>query len=134
VQADLDAGLRGFGEGSFDYAILEETVQTLRRPLDVLNGMLRVARHGIVSFPNFGFWRVRLDLALGGRMPVTEGLPHRWHDTPNIHLLTLQDFLDWSVESGVFVQSGYALGRDGVQPLRDDDNLFAEEVLLVIGR
>lgn len=134
VQIDLDGGIKGFGENSFDYVILEETLQTLRHPLDVLTGMLRVARHAIVSFPNFGFWRVRLDLSLRGRMPVTGRLPFRWYDTPNIHLLTLQDFLDWTASAGVQVVRAYALSRDGVQPLTDDDSLFAEEALFVLGR
>lgn len=134
VQANLDEGIKGFGEGSFDYAILEETVQTLHRPLEVLAGMLRVARHALVSFPNFGFWRVRLDLALRGRMPITGRLPFGWHDTPNIHLLTLQDFLDWTADAGVTVVKGFALSCDGVQPLRADDQLFAEEALLVLSR
>jgi methionine biosynthesis protein MetW len=134
VQIDLDGGIKGFGENSFDYVILEETLQTLRHPQEVLTGMLRVARHAIVSFPNFGFWRVRLDLSLRGRMPVTGRLPFRWYNTPNIHLLTLQDFLDWTASAGIRVTRGYALSRDGVQPLKDDDNLFAEEVLLVLGR
>ncbi len=113
--------------------ILEETLQALHRPLDVLVGMLRVARHAIVSFPNFGFWRVRLDLSLRGRMPVTGRLPFRWYDTPNIHLLTLQDFIDWTTTAGVHVVKGYTLSRDGVQPLAEDDNLFAEEALFVLG-
>lgn len=134
VQANLDGGLKGFGEDSFDYVILEETLQTLHRPLDVLAGMLRVARHGIISFPNFGFWRVRLDLSLHGRMPLTSRLPFRWYDTPNIHLLTLQDFLDWSASAGISITKGYAFSSGIVHPLKDDDNLFAEEVLLVVTR
>lgn len=134
VQADLDEGLKGFGENSFDYVILEETLQTLHRPLDVLAGMLRVAHHGIVSFPNFGFWRVRLDLTLRGRMPQTGRLPFQWYNTPNIHLLTLQDFLDWTTANGVTVTKGFAFNNDSVQPLKADDHLFAEEVLLVVSR
>lgn len=131
-QSDLDAGLKGFSDQSFDYVVLEETVQTLHRPAEVLVEMLRVGRHGIVSFPNFGYWRVRLDLALRGRMPVTPTLPYRWHDTPNIHLLTLQDLLDWTSENGVRVVEAHALAEGSVRPLRDGDNLHAEEVLLVL--
>jgi methionine biosynthesis protein MetW len=134
VQADLDGGIQGFGADSFDLAILEETMQTLRHPLDVLSGMLRVAQRGIVSFPNFGHWRVRAELALNGRMPETRGLPHRWYDTPNIHLFTLRDMLEWTENTGVSITSGFAFGDHGVQMLRDDDNLFAEEVLLVLSK
>ncbi len=134
-QSNLDAGLRGFADGNFDYVILEETLQTLHRPVEVLSEMLRVGRTGIVSFPNFAYWRVRLDLSLGGRMPVTETLPYRWYDTPNIHLLTLSDFLDWSDRQQVKVAQGYALAEGRVREMdRKKDALYAEEVLLVVTR
>ncbi len=133
-QANLDAGLAGFGDNSFDYVILEETVQTLHYPLKVLGEVLRVGRRGIVSFPNFGCWKVRMDLGFRGRMPVTQGLPYNWYDTPNIHLLTLQDFLDWTEQAGVRVLRGYAVVQGVVRDLGAQDNLYAEEVLLVIER
>jgi len=132
LQADLDVGLREFPDHSFDYVVLEETVQTLHQPLAVLSDMLRVGRRGIVSFPNFGHWRVRLALALDGRMPVTPTLPYHWYDTPNIHLFTLQDFLDWTATAGARVVRGYALADGVVRPLGPDDNLEAEEVLLIL--
>jgi methionine biosynthesis protein MetW len=131
-QSDLDQGLSGFADQSFDYVILEETLQTLHRPIDVLREMLRVGRHGIVSFPNFAYWRVRLDLALRGRMPITEGLPHRWFDTPNIHLFSFQDFLDWAQRDQVRLVAGHALVEGQVRPLEPADNLHAEEVLVVV--
>jgi len=132
-QSDLDAGLKGFADGSFDYVILEETLQTLHHPDDVLSEMLRVGRTGIVSFPNFAYWRVRLDLALGGRMPVTETLPYHWYDTPNIHLLTLFDFMDWARTRHVAITQGHALIEGRVRPLDPEkDTLYAEEVLLVV--
>ena len=132
LQADLDVGLREFPERSFDYVVLEETVQTLHQPLAVLRDMLRVGRRGIVSFPNFGHWRVRLALALDGRMPVTPTLPYHWYDTPNIHLFTLQDFLDWTAAAGARIVRGYALADGIVRPLGPEDNLEAEEVLLIL--
>jgi methionine biosynthesis protein MetW len=133
IQADLDEGLDAFPDGGFEYAILEETLQTLHRPTRVLAGMLRVARQGIVSFPNFAHWRVRMDLTVRGRMPVTAWLPHAWHDTPNIHLLTLQDFLDWAGQNGIAVHEAAVLSEGIVRPLADGDNLRAEEVALVVG-
>jgi len=133
-QINLDEGLREFRTRSFDYVVLEETVQTLRQPRRVLEDMLRVGHYGIVSFPNFGYWRVRLALAIEGRMPVTPALPHRWYDTPNIHLFTLQDFLDWAQESGARIVRGYSLVEGVVRPLGPDDNLEAEESLLIITR
>lgn len=132
LQADLDLGLSGFADASFDYVVLEETLQTLHRPVGLLHEVLRVGRRAVVAFPNFGYWRVRLGLALGGRMPRTVGLPFHWYDTPNIHLFTLQDFLDWAAASGVRIVHGHALADGQVRPLRDGDNLYAEEVLCVV--
>lgn len=133
LQSNLDEGLRGFSDLSFDYVVLEETLQTLHRPIDVLQDMLRVGRRGIVSFPNFGFWQVRLDLALRGRMPVTEYLPYRWYDTPNIHLFCLQDFLDWTSAAGVQIVEGHVLtDQQQVRPMQDGDNLYAQEVLFIV--
>jgi methionine biosynthesis protein MetW len=132
IHADLDAGLGGFTDNSFDYVILEETLQTLHRPIYVLGEMLRVGRRGIVSFPNFGYWRVRLQLAATGRMPVTDRLPYKWHDTPNIHLLTLDDFKSWARSGGIKVVKGYVLSNGLVREIGKDDNLIAEEALLVL--
>ncbi|MCX7818152.1 MAG: methionine biosynthesis protein MetW [Kiritimatiellae bacterium] len=131
-QCDLDQGLAGFADRAFDFVVLEETLQTLHRPLTVLREMLRVGRQGIVSFPNFAWWRVRLSLMLEGRMPETERLPYRWYDTPNIHLFTLRDFLEWAAREGVEILSGYACANGTVRPMRDDDNLEAEEALLFL--
>lgn len=132
-QVDVEEGLRGLGEDCFDYVILEETLQTLTRPVETLREMLRVGRRGIVSFPNFGYWRVRLDLMVRGRMPKTEWLPFQWYDTPNIHIFTLQDFLDRVAEEGITVEKGFVL-REGVVDTLDPegDNLAAEEVLMVL--
>ena len=131
---DLDSGLRGFPGGAFDYVVLEETLQTLRRPVEVLGEMLRVGRVGIVSFPNFGYWRVRAELLVGGRMPKTGALPYEWFDTPNIHLCTLGDFLEWGRGVGVRVRGGVCVVGGEVRGLREGDELEAEEVLLVVER
>lgn len=132
LQANLDEGLKGFADHSFEYVVLEETLQTLHRPVELLKEMLRVGRRGIVSFPNFAYWQVRFDLACRGRMPVTSRLPKRWYDTQNIHLLTIQDFLDWAEENGVRIAQGYVLAGGVVRELRPADNLYAEEALLAV--
>lgn len=131
-QSDLDAGLKGFANQSFDCVVLEQTLQTLRRPVELLREMLRVGRRSIVSFPNFAFWQIRFDLALRGRMPVTPRLPRPWYDTPNIHLLTLQDFLDWTHSNRVHIVEAHVLADGTVRNMRDGDNLYAEEALLVV--
>ncbi len=91
IQADIDEGLADFATGSFDYVVMTQALQALQRPDQAINEILRVGRTSIVTFPNFGHWRVRLALA-GGRMPITPALPSRWFDTPNIHLCTVDDF------------------------------------------
>jgi len=92
IQMNLDRGLSEFDDDSFDYVVLSLTLQAMRYPDRLLREMLRVGRQGIVTFPNFGHWSARLQLALNGRMPVTRSLPSTWYDTPNIHLCTLKDF------------------------------------------
>ncbi len=92
IQTDLDAGLSDFDAGSFDYVIMSQTLQAVYYPERLLDEMLRVGRAGIVTFPNFGHWQCRLQLTLGGHMPVSRTLPSEWYNTPNIHLCTLQDF------------------------------------------
>lgn len=91
IQGDLESGLSGFEDGAFDYVVLSQTLQAMRHTEALVQEMLRVGREGIVSFPNFGYWKARLDV-LRGRMPVSAELPYQWYDTPNIHLCTLKDF------------------------------------------
>ena len=101
LQMDLEDGLSAFRDGSFDFVILSETLQTIRQQEALLREMLRVGREAIVSFPNFGFWRARLQIAFGGHMPVSDELPYQWYDTPNVHHCTLSDFEDLCVKLGV---------------------------------
>ena len=93
LQMNLESGLSTFGDDAFDFVILSQTLQAMRRADLVLREMLRVGREGIVTFPNFGYWRHRLAIARG-RMPVSDALPYQWYDTPNIHLCTVKDFED----------------------------------------
>ena len=93
IQDDLETGLDLFEAEAFDYVILSQTLQAMRNVEGVMREMLRVGRQGIVTFPNFGYWRHRLDV-FQGRMPVSKTLPHSWYDTPNIHLCTVRDFED----------------------------------------
>jgi methionine biosynthesis protein MetW len=94
IQGDLEAGLREFGDRSFDCVILSQALQQVRRIEPLVDEMLRVGREGIVAFPNFAYWRHRVDI-LRGHMPVSETLPYTWYDTPNIHLTTVKDFDDY---------------------------------------
>ncbi len=94
IQNDLDAGLSDFEDDSFDFVILSQTLQATRHTEAIIKEMLRVGREGIVSFPNFGYWKNRLNI-LNGKMPVSRELPYQWYDTPNVHLCTLHDFEDF---------------------------------------
>ena len=102
IQNDLDAGLADFEDGSFDFVILSQTLQATRHTRELVQEILRVGREGIVSFPNFGYWRNRLHV-LRGNMPVSSELPYQWYDTPNVHLCTLRDFENFCYGNSVAV-------------------------------
>jgi methionine biosynthesis protein MetW len=91
IQSNLESGLSGFEDGAFDYVILSQTLQATRHTEPLVSEMLRVGHEAIVSFPNFGYWKARLNV-LRGHMPVSSELPYQWYDTPNVHLCTLDDF------------------------------------------
>ena len=92
IQGDLEAGLAGFADQSFDVVVLSQTIQAMKQTEQILLDMLRVGREAIVTFPNFGYWQNRLQIGLFGHMPVSERMPYQWYNTPNIHWCTLQDF------------------------------------------
>jgi len=98
---DMLEGMASFPDHAFDCVILSQTLQQALRPAAVIEEMLRVGRRAIISFPNFGQWKVRLQLLLRGRMPVTGLLPYSWHETPNVHLLTVRDFRRFCSERGL---------------------------------
>jgi methionine biosynthesis protein MetW len=108
-QGDLESSLGEYPEKAFDYVILSQTLQQTRDPLGVLKGMLRIGRRGIVAFPNFGHWRVRVSHLMTGRSPQTELFPYDWYNSPNIHFLTVLDFEavaakeNWRVERRIFL-------------------------------
>ena len=104
IQANLDQGLSPWFEAqSFDYVIMTHTLQAMRHPEQLLKEMLHVGREAIITFPNMGYWKNRLQFALGGRMPVTKTLPYGWFDTPNIHLCTVRDFEVLCEEQGLII-------------------------------
>ncbi|HEY0271099.1 MAG TPA: methionine biosynthesis protein MetW [Sphingomonas sp.] len=109
VQGDADVDLAGYPSGAFDYAILSQTLQTTRAPAEVLEQLLRIGRRAFVSFPNFAYWRVRMALLWGGRMPVTHTLAETWYATPNIHHLTINDFRALLRERGIVTEGAWFL-------------------------
>jgi len=110
IQDDLETGLEEIEDGSFDCVILSQTLQAMRHTEAVVDEMLRVGRQGIVTFPNFGYWRNRLAVALGN-MPVSENLPYQWYDTPNVHLCTIDDFEAFCMQRKVRICDRVVLSR-----------------------
>ncbi len=140
IQGDADMDLDAYPDDAFDYAILSLTIQATRNPKKVLANLLRIGRRAIVSFPNFGHWRVRTKLLVTGRMPVTEHLPDTWYDTPNAHLCTIKDFadlcrlVDARVERAVaFNAWGQQLGTWVRLPLTIH-NLLGEKAVFLLSR
>jgi len=138
VQGDADTDLSYYPDNSFDYVILSQTLQATLHPKEVLQDMLRIGKHAIVSFPNFGHWRIRGQILFKGRMPVTENLNYSWFDTPNIHFCTIQDFVDLTQKVGVTIERAAALDRYG-QPMMVKSpwwlwNLFGEQAVFMLSR
>ena len=113
IQGDADTDLFNYPDHAFDFVILAQTLQATRAPKEVLENLLRIGRRAIVSLPNFGYWRVRLSLALQGRMPHTRTLPHNWYDTPNIHFCTIRDFVDLCDELEIAIENSFSLDSMG---------------------
>jgi len=136
VQGDADTDLTEYPSGVFDIVILSQTIQTTRRPRFVLEELLRIGKRTIVSFPNFGHWRVRMSLAARGRMPVTKTLGHAWHDTPNIHLCTIADFIGLANEVGARIEQAWALHESQkTQAMKANSwgpNLFAQGAIFLL--
>jgi len=138
IQGDADTDLADYPNDAFDYVILSQTLQATRHPRVVLEHMLRIGRHGVVSFPNFGHWKIRLQVGLGGRMPTTDNLPYAWWDTPNIHFCTIKDFRALCLVSSAKIERAVALNAYGA-PLRLNVpwwfwNLFGEQAVFLLSR
>ncbi len=138
VQGDADRDLADYPSRAFDYAILSQTLQTLVAPREVLIELLRIADRAVVSFPNFGHWRVRLSLLANGRMPDTPTLPHHWWSTPNIHMCTLSDFtaLCRDLELRIDFCAALSTGKPprAIDPDRGIENWRAESALFMLSR
>ena len=137
IQGDANVDLKDYPDQAFDYVVLSQTLQAMDAPREVLEQLLRIGRHAIISFPNFAHWRVRTHLVFKGRMPVSETLPDQWYDTPNIHFCTIKDFTELCREMGITAERAMALsqGADSVQridlsPLLS--NLMGEQALFLL--
>jgi methionine biosynthesis protein MetW len=138
IQGDADTDLEDYPDDAFDFVILSQTLQATRRPRVVLEHMLRIGSYAIVSFPNFGHWRIRLQIALGGHMPHTDNLPYAWYETPNIHFCSIKDFRVLCHVVGARMEKSVALDAWG-RALRFNApwwtwNLFGEQAVFLLSR
>lgn len=141
VQGDADTDLADYPEAAFDYVILTRTIQAVRRPDRTLAEALRIGKRVVVSFPNFGYWKIRLKMAVLGRMPISRSLPDAWYETDNIHLCTIADFVDLCRRDGILIEAAFSaaaersprrFGPDGLALV--GQNFLAEESILVLTR
>nr|WP_246683926.1 methionine biosynthesis protein MetW [Labrys sp. KNU-23] len=138
IQGDADSDLSDYPDDSFDYVILSQTLQATRNPRQVVEDMLRIGRRAIVSFPNFGHWRIRGQIMFRGRMPVTDNLPYAWYDTPNIHFCSIRDFVEMARGLDAVIERAEALTLSG-QPVQVRApwwfwNLFGEQAVFLLRR
>lgn len=137
VQGDADADLSDYPSAVFDYVILSQTIQATHRPREVLEQIMRIGVRGIVSLPNFGHWRIRLQLLMSGRMPVTRDLDHAWYDTPNVHLCTIADFVALATGCGIRIEKALTLSKGRVREIPRGGragNLTAESAIFLLSR
>jgi methionine biosynthesis protein MetW len=135
IHTDLNAGLADFDVDSFDYVVMTQALQMVRHPDKLLDEMLRIGKEGIVTFPNFGYWKCRLAVARG-QMPVTPGLPNHWYNTDNIHLCTVRDFENLCAQKGIKILRRVVLDSNHQADLRAKTlpNLFGEIALYHFSR
>ena len=137
IQGNIDEGLKEFSNKEYDWVILNQTVQSTDKPDYVIEEMLRVGKKVVVSFPNFAYWKVRFYLFFKGRMPKSKVLPFEWFDTPNIHLLTINDFYEFCHRRNINILQSVYMTRAKVRRgmlIRAISNFFTEEVMFVISR
>jgi len=138
IQGDADIDLADYPDDAFDYVILSQTLQATRRPRWVLEQMLRIGRNAVVSFPNFGHWKIRLEILVRGRMPITENLPENWYETPNIHFCTIRDFVELTRELDVRMNRAVAFNSRGRAVRLNAPwwfwNMFGEQAVFLLSR
>ncbi|MBQ2871793.1 methionine biosynthesis protein MetW [bacterium] len=137
IQGNIDEGLKEFTDKEYDWVILNQTVQSTDKPDYVIEEMLRVGKKVVVSFPNFAYWKVRFYLFFKGKMPKSKILPFEWFNTPNIHLLTINDFYEFCKKRNINILQSVYMTRAKVRRgmlIRAISNFFTEEVIFVISR
>jgi methionine biosynthesis protein MetW len=136
IEGDAEKELMQFPEKSFDYAVLSQTLQAFRYPNVVLNQLLRIGKQTIVSIPNFGYWKVRLHLLFKGTMPVTQNLPDEWYNTPNLHMCTIQDFVNFCNNKNIKIDKSMCLTNEKISEITKTNmrykNIFSQLGIFLI--
>ena len=136
IEGNAESDLKQFPKSSFDYVILSQTLQAFLNPELVINELLKVGKKVIVTIPNFGYWRVRLQLLFKGTMPVTENLPHEWYNTPNLHMCTIKDFFHFVKSKDIKIFKSLALNNLNKSTINESNlgvkNLFADLGIFLI--
>lgn len=141
IQGDADRDLANYPDGTFDFVVLSRTLQATQNPREVLEHLVRIGTRAVVSFPNFGYWRIRWSLLVQGSMPTTRSLPDPWWETPNIHLCTIRDFLGLCAQRGIVVEQALTIGQDNrARPIGDGPgssrraNLLGQDGIFLLRR
>lgn len=134
LNLDIDEDMDLFSDSSFDYVILERTLQEVRLPGEALKQSLRIGRYAVVSYPNISYWRIAQSLVSQGKMPKNIAIPYSWHEGNTVHMISIRDFLDWTEENGVDVIEGYCLVEDTVETYTPKHSTTASEALFVLSK
>ena len=136
IEGDAEKELIQFPEKSFDYAVLSQTLQAFRYPEKVLNQLLRIGKQTIVSIPNFGYWKVRLHLLFKGTMPITKNMPYEWYNTPNLHMCTIQDFVNFCRNKNIKINKSMCLTNERISEITKKNmnykNIFSQLFIFLI--
>ena len=136
IEGDAEKELVQFPDKSFDYAVLSQTLQAFRYPEDVLNQLLRIGKQTIVSIPNFGYWKIRLHLLFKGTMPITKNIPYDWYNTPNLHMCTIQDFVNFCKNKNIKIDKSMCLTNEKISEITNKNmkykNIFSQLGIFLI--
>ena len=137
IQGNAETKLNQFPNQSFDYVVLSQTLQAFYDPEKVLKDLLRIGKSVVISIPNFGYWKVRTNLLLFGKMPVTKTLPNKWYDTPNLHMCTIKDLFNFCDEKNIKIKKVVGVNEDKISLIKKSNlemkNLFSKLGIFLIG-
>jgi methionine biosynthesis protein MetW len=132
IEGDAEKELIQFPKKSFDYVVLSQTLQAFLYPEEVLNQLLRIGKQTIISIPNFGYWKVRMHLLLKGTMPITENIPYEWYNTPNLHMCTIKDFVNFCNNKNIKIDKSMCLTNEKISKITNK-NMYYKNIFSQLG-